>query len=85
MHYVKSSNKQAAIMESVQFSTGSVQSSMEDILQLSNRSYSAEDRLKMCCRPSYRIRKLKKQGSSSNIGLEPFGNKCHVLSIPVSP
>ncbi len=65
MHYVKSSDKQAAIsiMESVQFSTGSVQPSMEDILQLSNGSYSAGDRLKMCCRPSYRIRRLKNKGA----------------------
>ena len=50
-------------MESVQSSTGSIQSPMEDVLQLSNRSYSAGDRLKMCCRPSYRIRKLKNKGA----------------------
>ncbi len=37
--------------------------SLEDVLQLSNRSYSAGNRLKMCCRPSYRIRKLKNKGA----------------------
>ncbi len=36
--------------------------SLEDILQLSNRSHSARDRFKMCCRP-YRIRKLKNKGA----------------------
>ena len=36
--------------------------SMEDILQLSNRP-SVGDRLKMCCRPTYRIRKLKIKGA----------------------
>ncbi len=37
--------------------------SMEDILQLSTRSYSARDRLKMCCRPTYQARKLKNNGA----------------------
>ncbi len=37
--------------------------SLENILQLSNRPYSAGNRLKMCCRPSYRIRKLKNKGA----------------------
>ncbi len=36
--------------------------SLEDILQLSNRSHSARDRFKMCCRP-YRIRRLKNKGA----------------------
>ena len=36
--------------------------SMEDILQLSSRP-SAGDRLKMCCRPTYRIRKIKNKGA----------------------
>ena len=36
--------------------------SMEDILQLSNRP-SVGDRLKMCCRPTYRIRKIKNKGA----------------------
>ena len=41
----------------------SISGSMEDILQLSNKSYSARDRLKMCCRPTYRVRKLKNKGA----------------------
>ena len=44
-------------------SAASTSESMEDILQLSNRSYSAGDRLKTCCRPSYRIRRLKNKGA----------------------
>ena len=36
--------------------------SMEDILQFSNRP-SVGDRLKMCCRPTYRIRKIKNKGA----------------------
>ena len=36
--------------------------SMEDILQLSNRP-SVGDRLKMYCKPTYRIRKLKNKGA----------------------
>ena len=36
--------------------------SMEDILQLSNRP-SVGDRLKMCCRPTYRMWKLKNKGA----------------------
>ncbi len=38
--------------------------SMEDILQLSNRSHSARDRSKICCRPSYRMRRLKNKGAT---------------------
>ncbi len=41
----------------------SISGSMEDVLQLSNRSYSTRDRLKMCCRPSYQIRRLKNKGA----------------------
>ncbi len=37
--------------------------SMEDILLLSNRSYSAGDRFMMCCRPSYQIRKVKNKAA----------------------
>ena len=40
----------------------SISGSMGDVLQLSNRSYSAGDMLKMCCRLSYRIRRLKNTG-----------------------
>ena len=36
--------------------------SLENILQLSNGP-SAGDRLKMCCRPTYRIRKIKNKGA----------------------
>ena len=36
--------------------------SLENILQLSNRP-STGDRLKMCCRPTYRIRKIKNKGA----------------------
>ena len=41
----------------------SLSESMEDILHLSNRSYSHGDRLKMCCRPTYRIRKVKNKAA----------------------
>ena len=44
-------------------SSASTPESMKDILQLSNRSYSAGNRLKICCRPSYRIRKLKNKAA----------------------
>ncbi len=40
----------------------SISGSMGDVLQLSNRSYSAGDILKICCRLSYRIRRLKNTG-----------------------
>ncbi len=58
----------------------STSESMEDVLQLSNRSYSTGDRLKMCCRPTYQAWKLKNKGSSSNIGLELPGDECISLS-----
>ncbi len=42
--------------------TASTSESMEDVLQLRNKSYSAGDRLKMCCRPTYQAWKLKNKG-----------------------
>ena len=48
--------------EAVGSDSKSTSRSMEDILQLSNGP-SAGDRLKMCCRPTYRIRKLKNKGA----------------------
>ena len=48
--------------EAVGSDSKSTSRSMEDILQLSNRP-SFGDRLKMCCRPTYRIRKLKNKGA----------------------
>ena len=44
-------------------SAGSISESMEDILQLSNRSHSPRDGLKMCCRPTYQIRRLRNKGA----------------------
>ncbi len=58
-HLIIEDNSETVGIESSASSSGS----MEDVLQLSNRSYSAGDKLKMCCRPTYRIRKLKNKGA----------------------
>ena len=44
--------------------SSSLPESMENILLLSKRSHeSPRERLNMCCRPTYRIRKLKNKGA----------------------
>ena len=46
------------------FAMKSVSESMEDILQPSNRSYSAgTNRLKMCCSPTYQVRRLRNKAA----------------------
>ena len=48
--------------EAVGSDSKSTSRSMEDILQISNGP-SAGDTLKLCCRPTYRIRKIKNKGA----------------------
>ena len=49
--------------ETVENKSESISGTMEDVLQPSNQRFSTEDRLKMCCRPSYQMRRVKNKGA----------------------